>query len=181
MQTPTFTIEQMRFPLGRFEVPTAYSLEMVHESLAEIAALPTQLAAAVADLDQAQLDTPYRPGGWTIRQVVHHLPDSHMNSYIRFRLALTEEKPVVRPYDELMWAQLPDAKEADPAVSVQLLAALHQRWGLLLQSLASAQWHRTFVHPEGGNIFLFQAAAQYAWHGKHHLAHITFLKERMGW
>lgn len=181
MSTPSYTIEQLRFPLGRFESPNVYQSVLVKEAMADIAALPGLLASAVANLTDAQLDTPYRPGGWTIRQVVHHLADSHMNSYIRFRLALTEERPIIKAYEETAWAHLPDAKEAAPAVSVQLLQALHVRWGLLLQSLSFEQWHRAFVHPEGGDIFLFQAAGLYAWHGKHHLAHITTLQERMGW
>lgn len=181
METTTHTIEQLRFPLGRYELPTVFQSVLVKDSLAEIATLPAQLTAAVENLSQTQLDTPYRPGGWTIRQVIHHLPDSHMNSYIRFRLALTEDRPVIKPYEETAWAQLPDAKEADPAVSVQLLKTLHVRWALLLQALTFEQWHRTYVHPEGGDVFLFQAVGLYAWHGKHHVAQITSLKERMGW
>ncbi|MFC6997168.1 YfiT family bacillithiol transferase [Rufibacter roseus] len=181
METPTLTIEQLRFPVGRYELPTVFQSKIVKEAMAAIEDLPAQLVDAVSGLSEEQLDTPYRPSGWTLRQVVHHLPDSHMNSYIRFRLALTEERPIIKPYDETGWAQLPDACTADPAVSLQLLAPLHERWTMLLQSLTFEQWHRTFVHPEGGEIYLFQAAGLYAWHGRHHLAHIMSLKERMGW
>ncbi|MBA9078379.1 MULTISPECIES: YfiT family bacillithiol transferase [Rufibacter] len=181
METPTLSIEQLRFPVGRFEAPSVFQSVRIQEAIATLEALPEQLQQAIAGLSEEQLDTPYRPGGWTIRQVVHHLPDSHMNSYIRFRLALTEERPVIKPYDEAGWAQLPDAREGDPAVSVQLLTALHQRWAHLLRAMDFPQWHRTFVHPEGGELFLFQVVALYAWHSRHHLAHITALKERRGW
>ncbi|GAA4306160.1 YfiT family bacillithiol transferase [Nibribacter koreensis] len=181
METPTLSLEQLRFPVGRFEYPSVYQTALTQKSIDVIAGLPAQLRAAVEGLTEEQLDTPYRPGGWTIRQVVHHLPDSHLNSYTRFRLALTEERPVIKPYDENGWAQLPDAQSAPIESSLQLLDALHQRWVMLLQSMNFPQWHRTFVHPEGGEMFLFQTVGMYDWHSRHHLAHITTLKTRMGW
>ncbi|WP_192822050.1 YfiT family bacillithiol transferase [Rufibacter sp. LB8] len=181
METPTLSIEQLRFPLGRYKLPAVFQSVLIKESLTALTQLPGLLRDATAGLTQEQLDTPYRPGGWTVQQVVHHLADSHMNAYIRFKLALTEERPTIKPYDEAAWAHLADSKEALPEVSLQLLDSLHQRWVLLLQSLGFNEWHRTFVHPEGGEMFLFQTAGQYAWHGQHHLAHITSLRERMGW
>jgi hypothetical protein len=139
------------------------------------------LRAAVAGLDAAQLDTPYRPGGWTVRQVVHHVPESHMNAYIRIKLALTENEPVIKPYDEDAWAKLPDVVPTSIETSLTLLDALHVRWVTLLRLLDDAQFARAFEHPEWGRVPIEGAVAQYAWHGKHHTAHITRLRERMGW
>jgi uncharacterized damage-inducible protein DinB len=147
----------------------------------EIEQAPAQLRSAVSGLEAAQLDTPYRPGGWTVRQVVHHLPDSHLNSYVRFKLALTEEEPLIKPYDEAAWAELADTRDTDIAVSLTLLDSLHQRWTVLLRSLASTDWRKTFRHPELGTMSLEKTAALYAWHGRHHVAQITSLRERMGW
>jgi len=132
-------------------------------------------------LNEAQLDTPYRDGGWTVRQVVHHVPDSHMNAYIRFRLALTEHEPVIKPYDEAAWAELVDAKSAPPEISLTLLDALHDRWVRLLRSMSDADFLKQFRHPELGVVPLEKNLALYAWHGKHHVAHITRLRERMQW
>jgi len=132
-------------------------------------------------LSTEQLDTPYRPGGWTVRQVVHHLPDSHLNSYIRFRLALTEKEPTIKPYDQERWAELDDAKTAPIEPSLALLEALHQRWIMLLRSLIPADFARTFNHPEMGIVTLDATLRLYEWHGRHHTAHITSLRERMGW
>ena len=139
------------------------------------------MTAAVAGLDDRQLDTPYRPGGWTVRQVVHHYADSHANSYVRFRLALTEDAPVIKPYDEQRWAELPDAKSAPISVSLTLLSALHQRWVLLLRSLDDQTFARTFIHPELGEMRLDKTLGLYAWHCHHHVAHITNLRARQGW
>ena len=145
-----------------------------------IAGAPSQLRGAVAGLSDAQLDTPYRPGGWTVRQVVHHLPDSHMNAFVRMKLALTEELPTIRPYDEARWAELPDASAPLPP-SLELLDALHAKWVLLLRRLAEADWSRTFRHPESGDWRLDHVLSMYAWHGAHHIAHITSLRQREGW
>ena len=141
---------------------------------------PAKLKAAVGGLNDRQLDTPYRPGGWTVRQVVHHLPDSHLNSFVRFKLALTEEEPTIKPYDEARWAELADSK-APIELSLPLLENLHERWVLLLNSLTPADWQRKFRHPERGPMTLTDNLQIYAWHGRHHVAHITALRERNGW
>jgi hypothetical protein len=134
----------------------------------------------VKGLSAQQLDTPYREGGWTVRQVVHHVPDSHLNSYIRFKLALTEEDPTIRPYMEDRWAELPEAKTAPIELSLSLLEDLHKRWMLMLRAIQPAEWKRTFRHPEIGPMTLEKNLALYAWHGRHHVAHVTALRERMG-
>jgi hypothetical protein len=123
-------------------------------------------------LSQQQLDTPYRPGGWTVRQLVHHVPDSHLNSYMRFRLALTEQEPTIKPYDQALWAELPDSRTAPIEMSLSLLESLHERWVILLRSLTPAEWKRTFRHPELGVVSLERTAALYAWHGRHHVAQV---------
>ncbi len=169
-----------RFPIGKFRRAEANLTD--HESaIATIAALPENLRAAVDGLSDAQLDTPYREGGWTVRQLVHHLADSHMNSYVRMRLALTEDWPTIKPYDEKLWAQLSDASAAPVENSLALLTGMHQRWVLLLRSLTDEQWQRGYVHPDNGRQTLAEAAALYAWHSRHHVAHITELRKRRGW
>ncbi|GAB2780594.1 hypothetical protein HNQ93_001334 [Hymenobacter luteus] len=150
--------------------------------MAQVATLPDLVRSSVLGLSPEQLNTPYRPEGWTVRQVLHHLPDSHMNSYTRFRLALTEDNPTIRPYDEAAWAELPDVEATPVAVSLALLEALHIRWVKLLRNLTDEQWQRTFFHPETKRKFtLDQALVLYAWHGRHHLAHITELRKREQW
>jgi hypothetical protein len=139
------------------------------------------MRAAVQGLSPQQLDTRYRPQGWTVRQVVHHVPDSHMNAYIRFKLALTETEPTIKPYEQQLWAELADSRETPVETSLILLECLHQRWVLLLKRIADAGWQRTFRHPELGIVRLDTNLALYAWHGRHHVAHITGLRERMGW
>lgn len=162
-----------QYPIGRFQWPTTITPEDRREWINALAALPGQLRMAVAPLTDAQLATPYRPGGWTLRQTIHHIADSHMNSYVRFRLAITENAPVIKPYDEARWAELSDAANAEVDISIVLLSALHLRWVLLLESLSEEQWQRTFVHPDHGPRRLDETLALYAWHGAHHLAHIT--------
>ncbi len=169
-----------RFPIGRFHPPAAYTPELRNQHIAEIGQAPHLLRQAVAGLSEAQLDTPYRDGGWTVRQVVHHVPDSHMNSYIRFKLALTEDNPVVKPYAEDLWAELPDSKLPVEG-SLRTLELLHERWVVLLKSMDEAAWKRTFKHPSMGDVALPMATALYAWHGLHHVAHVTSLRERMSW
>lgn len=181
METSTLPLEKLRYPVGRYEAPPLYRSAFVKQAMVLLEALPAKLRQAVDSLSDEQLDTPYRPGGWTLRQVVHHLADSHLNSYTRFRLALTEENPTIKPYEESSWAYLHDARWAAPALSLQLLEALHQRWVLLLRSLTMEEWHRSFVHPQNGDTYLFQAVGMYAWHGEHHVGHILSLKERMAW
>lgn len=172
---------ELSYPIGRFQPPEEITPTDVSTAVDHIATLPAELRAAVAGLTEAQLETPYRPEGWTVRQVVHHLADSHMNSYIRFRLALTEERPTVKPYDEKSWAELPDARAADVNVSLSLLDTMHERWVILLRAMKPEDWKRTFLHPEHGVRLLDWNALLYAWHGRHHVAHITSLRQRNGW
>jgi uncharacterized damage-inducible protein DinB len=174
-------MDELRFPIGRFQPPAAIGEAEREAFISQIAEAPARLREAVAGLAPERLETPYRPGGWTVRQVVHHVPDSHLNSYVRFRLALTEEEPVIKPYEEDRWAELDDARTAPVEVSLALLDALHERWVRLLRSLAPADWKRTFRHPELGVVSLERNLALYAWHGRHHVAHVTALRERMGW
>jgi len=170
----------LRYPIGKFQSIQKLTDAERRHSIDAIAEAPARLRAAVAGLDDKQLDTPYRPGGWTVRQVTHHVPDSHMNAFIRLKLALTEDEPTIKPYDEARWALLADAKEPIEA-SLALLDNLHQRWVPLWRSLASADWARKLNHPEMGVMTLDNLAAIYAWHGRQHVAHITALRERQGW
>ena len=170
-----------RYPIGKFDQSITVTIEMRNDFIKTIEALPLQLRMEVENLSQKQLDTPYRDGGWTIRQVVHHLPDSHINSYVRFKLALTEDNPQIKTYEEHLWAELPDSFKTPIDVSLNLLESLHTRWAILLRSLTDEQFEKTFQHPEWGNITLSKTLALYAWHSKHHLAHITELKKKMGW
>jgi hypothetical protein len=174
-------MENLQYPVGHFKWSGTASEEQLRQWIDEIAAAPAQLRTAVSGLSPQQIDTPYRPGGWTVRQVVHHVPDSHLNSYVRFRLALTEQAPTIKPYDQQRWAELQDSRTAPIEVSLSLLESLHERWTLLLRSLTAPDWKRTFRHPELGLVTLEQNAALYAWHGRHHVAHINSLRERMGW
>jgi hypothetical protein len=171
----------LRYPIGKFQRPDAVTAEDRASWIATLASAPARFREAVRNLDDAQLDTPYRPDGWTVRQVVHHVADSHLNSYIRFRLALTETDPTVKPYDEAQWAALHDAHTMPVEVSLQLLESLHLRWVALLSSLAAADFDRTFRHPAMGQLTLSVNLALYDWHSRHHEAHITTLRNRMGW
>lgn len=173
--------EAFRYPIGRFEAPPSVSFEDRRTWIQQIAELPSLLRRAVEGLDPEQLDTPYRNGGWTVRQVVHHLPDSHMNAYVRFRWALTEEAPLIKPYLETKWADLPDARSAPIDLSLALLDALHERWVYLMRAMSEEDWARRYEHPEGGTMPLTRVLAMYAWHGRHHVAHITRLRERKAW
>jgi hypothetical protein len=170
-----------RYPIGKFEQPASVTPSLRAQSIEEIAQAPANLRAAVKGLNTAQLDTPYREGGWTVRQVVHHVPDSHTNSYIRFRLALTEDQPPIKPYAEAAWAELEDARNAPVEISLNLLDALHDRWVRLLRSLRPEQFNRTLMHPEHGVRTIDWMLFLYAWHGKHHTAHITGLRKRNNW
>lgn len=174
--------QDLRYPIGPFVVPDAVTGAERGAMLEAIAAAPAHLRAAVAGLDDAQLDTPYRPGGWTVRQVTHHLPDSHMGAYTRFKLALTERVPIIKPYEEARWAELPDTGGTPLDTSLRLLEALHERWLVLLRALGADQWALGYFHPERGRVLrLDQTLALYAWHGRHHVAHVTRLREREGW
>lgn len=170
-----------RYPIGKFHFEGPLSESGRVTSIGEIAAAPAALRAAVKGLSAEQLDTPYREGGWTVRQVIHHLPDSHMNAYVRFKLALTEHEPTIKPYAEDRWAELPDTKATPVEVSLALLDSLHRRWVTLLGSLGEDDWKRNFRHPELGVVSLEKNVALYAWHSRHHVAHITELRKRMNW
>ena len=170
----------LKYPIGTFQFDDEMTSSVTNKWINEIEELPTLLRSAVQDLDEEQLDTAYRPGGWTVRQVVHHVADSHMNAYIRFKLALTEENPVIKPYDETKWAELSDST-LSIHVSLALLDALHTRWITLLRSLTPTDLDKKFIHPDSGEVSVGKNIGIYAWHGKHHLAHITSLSTRMGW
>ena len=171
----------LRYPVGPFEFAGTLSNEQRQTLIEQIAATPEKMRAAVEGLTDEQLNTPYRPEGWTVRQVVHHVPESHMNSYVRFKLAITEEEPTIKPYFEDRWAQLDDARQAPVELSLNLLHALHERWVWFLRSLKEPDFQRSFRHPELGTVSLDKNIALYAWHGRHHVAHITSLRERMKW
>ena len=170
-----------RYPIGNYAPPQNVTPALRQEAIDAIAEAPSKLRAAVTGLNDAQLDTAYREGGWTVRQVAHHVPDSHMNAYVRFRLALTEDRPTIKPYEQARWAELVDAKSAPIAMSLSLLDSLHDRWVRLLRSLTPADYARKFVHPDHGERTLDWMLFLYAWHGKHHTAHVTELRKRKGW
>lgn len=175
-------MEELKYPIGRFERPALITAETKRQWLKEIEELPVALARELDGLSEDQLDTPYRPEGWTIRQVAHHIGDSHLNSFMRFKLALTEDEPAIRPYDEAKWAKLADSAEAPVALSTALVSALHARWVYLLRSMNDEDYALTFYHPESKQTTRLDVALGiYAWHGRHHVAHITGLRERMGW
>src|SRR4051794_39568235 len=171
----------LRYPFGKFVPPKSISPEERGRLLDQIEEAPARLRAAVKGLSEQQLDTPYRPEGWTVRQVLHHVPDSHMNAFIRFKLAMTEDEPIIKPYMEAKWALLGDVPNTPVETSVTLLELLHEKWIILLKSLTPADFARKFKHPELGPQTLDRALAMYAWHGQHHVAHITRLRDRMGW
>lgn len=171
----------LRFPIGKFSYAAPPTPEERQELFHQMEQAPAQLREAVKGLSLQQLDTPYRPEGWTVRQVVHHVPDSHLNAYVRFKLALTEDEPTIKPYAEDKWARLPDTVATPVEVSLTMLDSLHDRWVRLLRSLQNEDWKRTFRHPELGLVLLEKNLALYAWHGRHHVAHITSLRDRNGW
>lgn len=175
--------EELRYPIGRFQMPAgALSAAERERHISSVETLPRRLRGAVAALTPERWQTPYRPGGWTVHQLIHHIPDSHLNAYTRFKLALTEDEPTIKPYDEAAWAELADTATCEPEVSLDLLEALHRRWVALLRSLSDDAFARTLRHPEHGRSFtLDQMLAMYGWHSEHHLAHITRLIEREGW
>jgi len=174
-------VTDLRYPIGKFRWDGAMTDARREECVSRIAAAPGLLRAAVSGLDDRQLDTPYRPGGWTLRQVVHHVPDSHLNAYCRFKLAITENEPTIKPYDETAWAELPDVKAVPISTSLTLLDAVHERWVAILRGMKPSDFERFLVHPESGRQTLDQVLALYAWHGPHHIAHITSLRQRNGW
>ncbi len=169
-----------RYPIGRHVPVSSLSPAQRAECITQIAAQPGLLRRAVQGLDEGQLDTPYRDGGWTVRQVVHHVPDSHMHAYLRCKFLLTEEQPTIKPYDQATWARTPETR-GPVEVSLTLLDALHKRWVLLLEGVRPADFARTLNHPENGIMTLDAVVAMYAWHGRHHTAHVAGLRERTGW
>ncbi len=174
-------MSDLSYPIGKFQWTGASSEADRRKFIAQIEEAPAKLRAAVEGLTDAQLDTPYRDGGWTVRQVVHHLPDSHMNAYVRFKLAVTESEPTVKTYEQERWAELVDARSAPIEPSLALLESLHQRFVMFLKSLTAADYARKLKHPELGEVDLDRYLAMYAWHGRHHVAHITSLRERRRW
>ena len=174
----------LRYPIGKDKSysDNEYKEEVKQHHLFDIQNCPALLEAAVLNLDEHQLNTSYRDGGWTVKQVVHHVPDSHIHAYIRFKLALTENNPAIKPYDEVAWANLSDTQDVPINVSLTLLHALHSRWVRLMKNMDEEDWQRTIYHPEHKRtLTLWNLLGSYAWHGKHHVAHITSLRERMGW
>jgi hypothetical protein len=171
----------LSYPIGKFQPPAQITPEALRAAIRDLAGGPGLLREAVRGLDDRQLDTAYRPEGWTVRQVVHHIADSHMNAFIRFRLALTEDQPTIRPYDQSKWAELSDARRGPVEPSLALTDSMHQRLVDLLNSLAPEDFSRTFLHPERGVVRLDTTTLMYAWHFRHHTAHITGLRQRMGW
>lgn len=174
-------MENLSYPIGQFEIDKDITTEKRVKWIEEIEKAPTQLNNAVDGLTTEQIDTPYRPGGWTVRQVVHHLPDSHLNAYLRFKLTVTEDEPTIRTYDQDQWAEILDAKTAPIEMSLNLLESLHKRWVLFLKSLTEDDFALKLNHPEIGKLNLSDLLSLYAWHGRHHIAHINSLRERMGW
>ena len=171
----------LRYPIGRFTPDAQPTPASRARHIESISSLSNKMRQAVAGLQPSQLDTPYREGGWTVRQVVHHVPDSHLNAYVRFKLAVTESNPTIKPYDETAWANLKDSELTPVEVSLTLLESLHARWTILLRSLTPEDFQRSFVHPDSGPHDVDWLLGLYSWHGNHHVAHITSLRERMGW
>jgi uncharacterized damage-inducible protein DinB len=171
----------LRYPIGKFSFEGSNSEDERVRLIDQIASAPARLREAIDGLSPEQLDTPYRPEGWTVRQLVHHVPDSHLNSYARFKLALTEDEPTIKDYREDRWAELADARSGPVETSLALLDSLHKRWVTMLRSMSPDQFERSFRHPELGLVSLDRNLSLYAWHGRHHVAHITSLRERMGW
>jgi len=174
-------LEQLRYPVGQFREEPRPTPQQHEHWIDVIASLPGELRDLVHDLSTNQLATPYRPGGWSVCQVVHHLADSHLNAYLRTKLALTEEAPVIKPYDEAAWAELPDARTTSLEASLHLLKALHERWVIALRALNQEALLRTLHHPDDGPMSVSRVIQGYAWHSRHHLAHISTLRTRMGW
>ncbi len=170
-----------RYPVGTFEMPAQVTASRRQQAIDELAATPAKLRAAAKGLSDSQLDTPYREGGWTVRQVLHHIPDSHLNAYVRLKLALTEEKPTIKPYDQEAWANLADSKSTPVEVSLTLLSTVHDRWDRLWRSMKTEQFARVLVHPEHGERSVDWLLFLYEWHGRHHTAHITELRKQKGW
>ena len=182
MADSNLSLDELRYPIGRFEAPASFSPDALQQQLSAIEALPLWLDVIIENLDAHQLATPYRPNGWTMVQTIHHLADSHMNAFIRLKLALTEDQPTIKPYNEVRWAETPEVEAVPVNVSITLLHALHRRWVALLSSLSNDDWSRSYFHPEQAREYsLWEMTALYAWHSRHHMEHLRRLKDRMGW
>jgi uncharacterized damage-inducible protein DinB len=173
--------DNSRYPIGEWQSSKTIDFRTRRDLIHALAALPAQLAAAVSGLDDVQLDTRYRPEGWTARQVVHHIMDSHVNGYVRFKLGALETNPTIKPYDEKTWAETVDGRTAPILITLSVIAGVHQRWVLFLQSLQFSDFSRTIVHPERGTMTLDELLQLYAWHGRHHTAQVTVMRKRFGW
>lgn len=174
--------DALKYPIGPYQKPDAFTPKLLHDSLAVLDALPSWMDVCIENLDEAHLNVPYRPGGWTIQQVVHHLADSHMNAFIRLKMALTEDNPTIKPYDQDAWALLPDVELIPVNVSVTMLHTIHRRMVSLLRNMPEGGWERTYYHPGYNKTFpVWEIPALYAWHSRHHTAHIMNLRERMNW
>lgn len=180
-EVPLDDLEALRYPVGRFKRPSSVDAATRAAFIDTIANAPAEFRRLVAPLSAAQLDTPYRPGGWTVRQLIHHVPDSHMNGYVRCKLAVTEDEPAIKTYEEARWAELPEARTAPIALSLALLEALHARWAAFLRALPEGEFRKTFKHPDWGDVTLDATLALYAWHCGHHAAHIRNLVQRRAW
>jgi len=175
-------IQQLKYPIGNFKAPETYSMSENRKRIEIIRNLPDAMSKSIGSLNTAQLDTPYRPEGWTIRQLVHHVADSHINAFTRFKLGLTETNPTIRPYDQSAWCEMSDAKNLEPAVSMKIIEGIHGRWAHVLENMSDSDFNREIFHPEmNKSLHLGTMLALYSWHSSHHLAHINKLKERMNW
>lgn len=174
-------MSDLRYPVGDYRKPAVITAADREKWISDVENLPSALQKAVDGLNDRQLDTPYRPGGWTVRQVVHHLADSHVNSYTRFKLALTEDNPLIRAYDEKGWAELPEARTGPLSITLPLIAALHHRWALVLRTMTDSDFKRPLQHPESGDWTVEELLSQYSWHCLHHVAHIAELRRRESW
>jgi len=175
-------MEELSYPIGKYKKPEIFTREILAKAISAIENFPNKIKAETENLSGEQLDTPYRPGGWTIRQVVHHCADSHMNAFIRLKLALTENTPTIKPYAEALWAELPDGKTLSLHSSLLILEGLHERWCIVLNNMSEKEFEHSFIHPEKGKeLSLYESTGMYAWHCNHHLAHITALKKTKGW
>ncbi len=174
-------LEELKYPIGKFKFEGELTEELKNKYIKDYEEAPSLLRNAVEDLNEEQLNTQYRPDGWTVKQVVHHLPDSHMNSFIRFKLTLTEKQPIIKSYDEKLWAKLPDTINTPVSVSLDLFEALQKRFAALLRAVPLDDFKKTFIHPELGLVALERNIGVYAWHGKHHVAQIISLRNRMNW
>jgi len=175
-------MEELKYPIGRFTKPESITTSYLNECISTIESLPSKLREAVSSLDDVQLDTPYRPEGWTVRQVVNHCADSHMHALIRVKLALTETNPLICAYVQDLWVELADSKKMPIAPALQIIEGVHARWTVVLRSMNENDWHKTYIHPEKGRaVSIEEATANYAWHCNHHLGHILSLKKRSGW